>query len=62
MDIDDIIRRARRDSRCVSGSETRALCDEIDRLRKMIHGAYELLAIVLDDLKEVEAAAGEGEG
>ena len=33
MDIDEIIRRARRDSRRVSGSETRALCDEIERLR-----------------------------
>lgn len=32
-DIDRIIVTARRDSRCVSGAETRALCDEIDRLR-----------------------------
>lgn len=32
-DIDQIIATARRDSRCVSGAETRALCDEIERLR-----------------------------
>lgn len=31
--IDRIIATCRRDSRCVSGSERRALCDEIDRLR-----------------------------
>ena len=33
FDIDSIIATCRRDSRCVSGSERRALCDEIDRLR-----------------------------
>lgn len=32
-DIDRIIKAARKDSRTVSGSETRALCDEIERLR-----------------------------
>jgi hypothetical protein len=32
-DIDRIIATARKDSRCVSGAETRALCDEIELLR-----------------------------
>lgn len=35
-DFDRIIATARRDSRCVSGSETRAMADEIERLQ----GAY----------------------
>lgn len=35
-DIDRIIKAARKDSRTVSGSETRALCDEIERLRQII--------------------------
>ncbi len=34
--IDRIIAAARKDSRTVSGSETRALCDEIERLRQFI--------------------------
>lgn len=33
-DIDRIIATARRDSRFVSGAETRALCDEIERLQR----------------------------
>ncbi|MFA7254094.1 MAG: hypothetical protein WC107_06105 [Patescibacteria group bacterium] len=32
--IDQIIATARRDSRCVSGVETLALCGEIEKLRK----------------------------
>ena len=32
--IDEIIATVRRDSRCVSGSEIRKLCDEIERLRE----------------------------
>ena len=35
-EIDRIIAAARRDSRCVSGSEIRALCDEVERLRKAL--------------------------
>lgn len=33
IDIDRIIANVRRDSRCLSGIERRALCDEIERLR-----------------------------
>ena len=40
--IDQIIATARRDSRCVSGSETRALCDEIERLRELARIGEEL--------------------
>ncbi len=36
-DIDRIIAVCRHDSRCVSGSERRALCDEIERLRRWGH-------------------------
>lgn len=35
-DIDRIIANCRRDSRTVSGSERRALCDEIERLRAIV--------------------------
>lgn len=35
-DIDRIIATCRRDSRCVSGSERRALCDEIERIRAIV--------------------------
>ncbi len=34
LEIDRVIAVARRDSRCVTGSETRALCEEIERLRR----------------------------
>ena len=35
-EIDRIMEVARRDSRCVGGGEQRKLCDEIDRLRKLL--------------------------
>lgn len=40
FDIDSIIATCRRDSRCVSGSERRVLCDEIDRLRTLAVRAW----------------------
>lgn len=53
-DIDRIIATARKDSRCVSGAETRALCNEIERLRAEMAKIVEEHAHVWEKVHEQE--------
>ena len=48
MNIDDIIRVCRRDTRCIGGPERLALCDEIERLRAERDEAREAARWLLD--------------
>lgn len=36
FDIDLIIKTCRRDTRCIGGIERLALCDEVERLRRLV--------------------------
>lgn len=53
-DIDRIIATARKDSRCVSGAETRALCNEIERLQAELAGITEEHARVWEVIRKQE--------
>ena len=44
MNIDLIIKTARKDSRRVGGMEIRALCDEVEELRESVEMLQEALA------------------